>query len=69
MAWVAAFVICILSVSIVCPSAAYDGIACMHSQAEKSVRAEAKTPQLGDFGSIEDWLLKRLRSPGKTAIA
>jgi len=71
MIWVAALMICICilsATSMVYPSAANDDIV-IRSQAEKLVQPLSKTPQLGDFGSIEHWLLKRLRSPGKTATA
>lgn len=68
---VAAFTICIciLSASATpCPSAANDGIVIGPIQrAEKLVQPRSEIPLLGDFGSIEDWLLKRLRSPDKRA--
>lgn len=72
MTRVAAFMICILSAfAMVCPSAAKEGTAVRPvQQAEQLVpSSRVKAPQLGDFGSIEDWTLKRMQSPGKTAKA
>jgi len=70
MTWVAAFLICIFSIfAIVSPCAANNCMICNQVRAQKPVQPQAKSRQLGDFGSIDDWLLKRVRSSGKAVTA
>lgn len=67
MTWLTCLVICLWStVAIVCPSAANEGIRRVEElHVQQSIHPRVNTFQVGDFGPTEDWLLRRLRSPGR----